>query len=165
MIDVDVLVLDERWAALGDPEALARRSIEAAFSVLSDGPTGDIEISVALTDDAAIQALNRDWRGKDHPTNVLSFPASETRTPGPRPLGDLALAYETVARESLEENKSVADHAVHLLVHGTLHLLGYDHESDSDAAVMEALEVEALARIGLADPYRGVAACSRAAFR
>jgi probable rRNA maturation factor len=158
VIDVDVLVLDDRWAAVGDPEALARRSVEAAFSVLTDAPTGDVEISVAFADDAAVQTLNRDWRGKDQPTNVLSFPAPPTRAPGPRPLGDIALAYETVARESLDEMKSLADHAAHLLVHGTLHLLGHDHETDSDAAAMEALEVEALARIGLADPYHGVAA-------
>jgi probable rRNA maturation factor len=158
VIDVDVLVLDERWVDVGDPEALARRGIEAALSVLADAPSEDIEISVAFSDDAAVRALNHDWRGKDHPTNVLSFPAPAMRAPGPRPLGDIALAYETVARESLEEEKPLADHAVHLLVHGTLHLLGYDHELDSEAAMMEALEVEALARIGVANPYRGVAA-------
>ena len=158
MIDVDVLVLDERWAEIGDAEAVARLSVEAALSVVAEVPSGDVEVSVALADDATVQALNRDWRGKDYPTNVLSFPAPPTRTPGPRVLGDIALAYETVARESRDENKPFTDHAVHLLVHGTLHLLGYDHESDSDAAVMEALEVEALARVGVADPYRGVAA-------
>ena len=158
MIDVDVLVLDERWAEIGDCGSLARRSVEAAFSALAEVPSGDVEVSVALADDVTVQALNRDWRGKDYPTNVLSFPAPPTRAPGPRLLGDIALAYETVARESRDENKPFADHAVHLLVHGTLHLLGYDHECDSDAAVMEALEIEALARIGLDDPYRGVAA-------
>jgi probable rRNA maturation factor len=158
VIDVDVLVLDERWAEIGDCESLARRSVEAAFSAVAGVPSSDVEVSVALADDVAVQALNRDWRGKDDPTNVLSFPAPSTRTPGPRVLGDIALAYETVARESRDENKLLADHAVHLLVHGTLHLLGYDHESDSDAGVMEALEVEALARVGVADPYRGVAA-------
>ena len=158
MIDVDVLVLDERWAEIGDAQAVARLSVEAALSVVAERQSGDVEVSVALADDATVQALNRDWRGKDYPTNVLSFPAPSTRTPGPRVLGDIALAYETVARESRDENKPLADHAVHLLVHGTLHLLGYDHECDSDAAVMEALEIEALARIGLADPYRGVAA-------
>ena len=158
MIDVDVLVLDERWAEIGDPQAVTRLSVEAALSVVAERQSGDVEVSVALADDATVQALNRDWRGKDYPTNVLSFPAPSTRTPGPRVLGDIALAYETVARESRDENKLFADHAVHLLVHGTLHLLGYDHESDSDAAVMEALEVEALARVGVADPYRGVAA-------
>jgi probable rRNA maturation factor len=158
VIDVDVLVLDERWAEIGDAQVVARLSVEAALSVVAERQSGDVEVSVALADDATVQALNRDWRGKDYPTNVLSFPAPSTRTPGPRVLGDIALAYETVARESRDENKLFADHAVHLLVHGTLHLLGYDHESDSDAAVMEALEVEALARVGVADPYRGVAA-------
>ena len=158
MIDLDVLVLDERWAEIGDPQAVTRLSVEAALSVVAERQSGDVEVSVALADDATVQALNRDWRGKDYPTNVLSFPAPATRTRGPRVLGDIALAYETVARESRDENKLFADHAVHLLVHGTLHLLGFDHENDSDAAVMEALEVEALARVGVADPYRGVAA-------
>ena len=158
MIDVDILVADERWSRAGDLQALARRSVETAVSVAPNAPVGDIEVGVALTDDAAVHELNRDWRGKDKPTNVLSFPAPPTTSPGPRPIGDIALAYETVARESMDEGKSLADHAAHLLVHGTLHLLGYDLESDSEAEIMEALEVEALARMGLRDPYEGVAA-------
>ena len=158
MIDVDVLVLDERWAEIGDAQAVARLSVEAALSVVAERQSGDVEVSVVLADDATVQALNRDWRGKDYPTNVLSFPAPSTSAAGPRPLGDVALAFETLVREAEEQGKSLKDHVAHLTIHGVLHLLGYDHECDSDAAVMEALEVEALARVGVADPYRGVAA-------
>jgi probable rRNA maturation factor len=158
VIEVDAVVPDERWAALGDPEAVARRGVEAALAVSREAPSGDIEISVAFTDDATVHDLNRDWRGKDKATNVLSFPAPPTKSPGPRLLGDIVLAYETVAHEAIGEGKSLADHTMHLLVHGTLHLLGYDHETDSEAAVMEALETKALAGMGIADPYEGVAA-------
>jgi probable rRNA maturation factor len=103
--------------------------------------------------------LNRTWRGKDKPTNVLSFPAPEQPgAAGPRHLGDIALAFETLARESEEESKELAHHFAHLIVHGVLHLLGYDHEVEAEAEIMEALEVKALARLGITDPYRDMAA-------
>jgi probable rRNA maturation factor len=106
-----------------------------------------------------VQDLNRRWRGLDKPTNVLSFPASAPRSSdGIRALGDLVLAWETVAREAEQEGKPVADHVTHLVVHGTLHLLGYDHEIEHEAEAMEAREVEALARLGIANPYRDIAA-------
>ena len=112
-----------------------------------------------LTDDAQIQELNRNWRGKDKPTNVLSFPAPEQPgATGPRHLGDIALAYETLVRESEEESKELAHHFAHLIVHGVLHLLGYDHEVEAEAEIMEGLEVKALATLGIADPYRDMAA-------
>jgi probable rRNA maturation factor len=114
-------------------------------------------VTVMVDDDARIRALNKLWRGFDKPTNVLSFPAPDTQ-PGPerrseRPLGDIAISYETAAREAVAEDKSFADHMAHLSVHGFLHLLGYDHESDDDAEEMEGLERDILARIGVADPY------------
>lgn len=116
------------------------------------------EVSVALTDDAELQALNKAWRGKDRPTNVLSFPAEMPDLPPDAlettPLGDIALAAETVQREAREQHKSFDDHLTHLAVHGLLHLLGYDHETTAGATEMEALEVEILARMGVADPYR-----------
>lgn len=124
------------------------------------GATGPVEIAITLSDDAEVQVLNRDWRGKDKPTNVLSFPGLEGAMAGllppdaPRPLGDLILAYETCAREAEEQGKSLADHARHLVVHGVLHLLGYDHETDAEAEEMEALETTILAGLGIADPYR-----------
>ena len=109
-----------------------------------------------MTDDAEMRALNRAWRGKDSSTNVLSFPAGYS--PGaivsePRPLGDVVLAAETVLAEAADRDIPAADHAAHLVVHGMLHLLGFDHERDEDAEAMEALETEVLSTIGIADPY------------
>jgi probable rRNA maturation factor len=110
-------------------------------------------VTVMVDDDARIRELNKLWRGFDKPTNVLSFPSPDTQ-PGPeRSLGDIAISYETAAREAEAEDKSFADHMAHLSVHGFLHLLGYDHESDDDAEEMEGLERDILARIGVSDPY------------
>lgn len=158
-IELDVIVEEGDWASLGDPDALTRRAVEAAFTVASDAPRESSEISVLLTDDRSVQGLNREWRGKDSPTNVLSFPSPEQPgQPGPRHLGDIAMAFETLVRESRDEAKIPADHFTHLVVHGTLHLLGYDHELEAEAEIMEALEVKALAALGIADPYRDKAA-------
>jgi probable rRNA maturation factor len=120
-----------------------------------------VEIAVRLTDDAEVQTLNRDFRGKDKPTNVLSFPQVQAdlldglanSDDGEILLGDIVLARETCAREAEEKGVSLAAHATHLIVHGTLHLVGYDHVDDHGAAAMEALEVKALASLGLANPY------------
>ena len=160
MIALDLAATSERWAALGDVEALARRAVEAALAVARNPPRQeDVELSLLLADDEAVRALNRAWRGKDKATNVLSFPANpHPGMPGRQPLGDVALAFGTVAREAESEGKTLADHATHLIVHGVLHLLGYDHETEAEAEIMEALEVEALARLGIADPYREMAA-------
>ena len=123
-------------------------------------------MSLVLCDDAFIRALNRTWRGKDRPTNVLSFPTGpgEPRAPdaGPTLLGDIVVSYETAAREAREEGKSLPDHLAHLVVHGMFHLLGYDHEDDSEADVMEALEGRALAALGVASPYLSDAEDTRA---
>ena len=120
-----------------------------------------VEIAVRLTDDEEVRALNRDFRGKDKPTNVLSFPQVQpdlletlaNSDDGEILLGDIVLARETFAREAAEKGISLADHATHLIVHGTLHLVGYDHMDDVAAAAMEALEVKALASLGIANPY------------
>jgi probable rRNA maturation factor len=113
------------------------------------------ELAVVLTDDAAIRALNRDWRSKDAATNVLSFPAKEARPDrrAPRLLGDIVIAYETVAREAAAEGKPFMHHLAHLAVHGFLHLVGYDHEANEDADAMEGLEIAILARLEVPDPY------------
>lgn len=155
MTEVSVSVEAGGWAGLGDPEALVRRAVEAALAVAPGAGEG-AEVAVLLTDDEAVRALNRSFRRKDTATNVLSFPAAPPPPgwAGPRPLGDVALAWETVAREAEAEGKAPADHLAHLVVHGTLHLLGRDHESDEAAEAMEALEVRALANLGVADPYR-----------
>ena len=123
----------------------------------SEAPPASV-VDVTLADDATQRALNRTWRGKDAPTNVLAFPLSDP-TPlrpagAPLLLGDVILAYETVAREAAEQHKSLADHLRHLVVHGVLHLLGHDHIEPGDAAAMEAREIAILAELGVPNPYR-----------
>lgn len=158
MIELDIMVEGGDWARLDDMEALARKAAEAALAVSEEAGQA-FEVSVMLTDDARIRELNRTFRGKDKPTNVLSFPAPEQPgVAGPRHLGDIALAYETLMREAEGESKDLAHHFAHLIVHGILHLLGYDHETEEEADIMEALEVKALATLGIADPYRDMAA-------
>ena len=117
-------------------------------------------VDVTLTDDAAQRTLNRTWRGKDEPTNVLAFPAADPSIRRPRGapllLGDVVLAYETVAREASDQRKPLADHLRHLVVHGVLHLLGYDHAEPAGAAAMEAREIAILAELGVPNPYRDI---------
>ena len=151
-LTADILVTAPCWAAEPDAEVLVQRAIEAAARQTSaDGA----EVAIVLTDDSGIRSLNRDWRGIDKPTNVLSFPAAKTPARGrePRMLGDIAIAYETTRREAESENKPFAHHLSHLAVHGFLHLVGYDHENDADAETMESLERSILAGLGVPDPY------------
>jgi probable rRNA maturation factor len=147
--------------------ALCRRAARATLAGAASAGVGRIDFNVAfavvLADDALVRELNRRFRGKDEPTNVLSFPgddvATPTGTPGTaRELGDVVLAYETIAREADEQSKPLVDHLAHLVVHGVLHLLGFDHETDREAARMEGLEIGILAGLGIADPYRAAAA-------
>ncbi len=122
-------------------------------------PQAAIEIGVSLADDAEQRRLNRDWRGVDNPTNVLAFPAWEPAAPippgAPLLLGDVVLAFETVAREAQQQGKPLADHLSHLVVHGVLHLFGHDHAGEAEAVAMEALETAILASLGVPDPYHG----------
>jgi probable rRNA maturation factor len=158
VITLDIMIEAGDWSRLEDAEALAQKAAEAALAVTYEADEA-FEASVMLTDDAQIRELNRTWRAKDKPTNVLSFPAPEQPgLSGPRHLGDIALAYETLVRESEEESKELAHHFAHLIVHGVLHLLGYDHEVEAEADIMEGLEVKALATLGIANPYRDMAA-------
>jgi probable rRNA maturation factor len=145
---IDVETEAEAWtAALPDAEALVRRAAEA---VLACEHLSDRNLVVLLTDDLAVQALNAQFRGKDQPTNVLSFPAP----PNPEQhLGDVALAYATCAREAAEQDKPLAHHLQHLVAHGVFHLLGYDHMNEVEAAEMEGLERVVLAGLGIPDPY------------
>ena len=147
---LDVLVEAAPWNQHRALRPLIRRAVEAAASELS---TSAAELAILLTDDSAIRVLNRKWRGIDAPTNVLSFPA-EIPDGAPPLLGDIVLAYETVAREARRDGKPLAHHVAHLAVHGFLHLFGYDHERDSDAETMEQLERTILRRLDIADPYR-----------
>ena len=147
--NIDVIVESAQWGALPDAEVVARDAIAQALAVLAG--RADAELAVLLTDDAAIRRLNAIWRGLDKPTNVLSFSAAEA--PDSPHLGDIAIAFETTAREAREEGKPLADHLAHLAVHGFLHLVGYDHESDAEAETMEQLERDILARLNVPDPY------------
>ena len=159
MIDLDIMRGPGDWARVADLETLAMCAVEAAFAVAPEAPGSPVELSLLLSDDAGVRELNRAWRSLDTTTNVLSFPGSGAASPeGVHHLGDIALAFETVAREAEAEGKSLADHVAHLIVHGVLHLLGRDHETDDEAEAMEALETAALASLGIADPYRDMAA-------
>ncbi len=151
MIEIDIAVEDERWA---DSVALIDVAIQAACDEI--GYITQADVSVLLTNDAEIQNLNRDFRGKDAPTNVLSFPAEDMPRPDgvPVTLGDIALAWETIEREAAAARRPVAHHVKHLIIHGLLHLLGYDHETDDEAGLMESTEIKALSRLGIEDPYR-----------
>lgn len=155
--DTDVLTVATCWDAEPEAEAAIRRAIEtASASVTAD--VADAELAVMLTDDTGIRTLNHNWRNIDKPTNVLSFPALRAegaRNPDDPPpmLGDIAIAYETTRREADDEGKPFDHHLSHLAVHGFLHLIGYDHETDTEAEEMENLERRILAQLGIPDPY------------
>ena len=153
----EVLVVANCWRNAPDAAAVIQRAIAAAVECV-DTSVADAELAIMLTDDSGISTLNSHWRGIDRPTNVLSFPARQPPSPqkpdaAPRLLGDIAIAYETMRREADEEGKPFDHHLSHLAVHGFLHLIGYDHENDDDAAAMQALESEILAELGIPDPY------------
>jgi probable rRNA maturation factor len=152
--DIAVTVLDAAWLA-AVPDAAERAARAAAAALAAHGAGAEGELSVALGDDALLRRLNRDHRGQDKATNVLAFPLAEPDADPALPalLGDVVVARETVLREAAAQGKKAADHLVHLVVHGTLHVLGHDHSTDADAARMEALETAVLAGLGIADPY------------
>jgi len=152
---IEVILEDERWEAFG-LEALCGPAGREAMAV-TGRKTDGFEVALLGCDDQRIADLNRDFRGKPVPTNVLSWPAlEEAPEQGNTPeiaLGDIAIAYETCLHEAGEKGVSVEDHVTHLVIHGVLHLLGYDHISDSEAEEMEALEIKALAKLGINNPY------------
>ena len=149
---IEIVTQSPLWKEQRNVKTLLRRAITEAAAMV---PATGGELAVVLTDDAAIRLLNRDWRSKNAATNVLSFPAHKPRRAPtlPRLLGDIVIAYETTEREARAEHKSFAHHLTHLAVHGFLHLLGYDHESDTEAETMEQLERDILARLDVPDPY------------
>ena len=158
VLNIDIDIRNEDWhKELADPEGLTRLALEAAWSYL-DYDARDYEVSVLLGNDAIQQDLNKRYLGKDASTNVLSFPSGEEdQASYPHdascPLGDIIVAFETVKRESDDEGILFADHFRHLLVHGMLHLAGYDHDAPDEAELMETLEVEILAGLGIKSPY------------
>jgi probable rRNA maturation factor len=157
-LEIDI---EDPWRTTRDWSALANRAVAAALEVAPELTNPRLSASVLFTSDAEVQALNRQWREKDKPTNVLSFPMLDRdelldlpAEGPPELLGDISLACETCAREATEKGITLENHAAHLVVHGMLHLAGLDHElSPADAAAMEALEIKALALLGIADPY------------
>ena len=153
----EVLVVADCWHHEPDAEAVIQRAIAAAAETVGQD-VGEAELAVMLTDDAGIRTLNSNWRGIDKPTNVLSFPAlqptgASREDDAPRMLGDIAIAYQTMRKEADDEQKPFDHHLSHLAVHGFLHLIGYDHETDDDAEAMETLEAEILAHLGIPNPY------------
>lgn len=158
---VDIIVASHLWSRRPGARSLVRRAINAAAAAVASSG----EVAVLLTDDASIRTMNREWRHKNVPTNVLSFPspatpASRTATPL---LGDIVIAYETTEREARDERKAFAHHLAHLAIHGFLHLLGYDHVRVGQAERMEELEVAILAHLDVPDPYAGRAVVARKA--
>jgi probable rRNA maturation factor len=151
MPSIDIIVQSPLWETEPGVETMLHRAVEEAAVALSTSPA---ELAIVLTDDSAIRLLNRDWRGIDEPTNVLSFPANARSASGAaRLLGDIVIAFETSAREAVGEGKPFLHHVAHLAVHGFLHLEGHDHAVEEDADAMERLECEILARLGVSDPY------------
>ena len=161
-LDIQISVEEGDWPSEEALHALAERVLGAAATYLREVagqpfPKMPAEVSLVFTDDASIREINAEWREQDKPTNVLSFPAFPLEPggmPGPM-LGDIVIARETVEREAAELEKSFEDHLTHLMVHGFLHLFGYDHMNYSDAEIMEGLETRILAKLGLSDPYAG----------
>ena len=171
-LTIDVVVVGGRWKQARFKAIVRRAVTQAAAKTLTSGTsasrasatgtsTNGAELAIVLTDDSGIRALNRDWRGIDKATNVLSFPAKNA----PGHLGDIVLALDTVAREARAERKPFAHHLAHLAVHGFLHLVGYDHERSKDAVAMERTEREILRELAIPDPYRTAIPKSRAATR
>jgi probable rRNA maturation factor len=159
---VEVIIASPQWRKKPQAAALIRKAIRAACKSVS---TPQAELAILLTNDSAIRVLNHQWRKIDAPTNVLSFPAKKSRAKSARNgrgaakhlgnahMGDIIIAYETLAREAAAEDKKFEHHLVHLAVHGFLHLLDYDHATDRDAKKMERLEIDILAQLGVPDPY------------
>lgn len=154
MLMADITVADSGWRSLIDhPETLVQTAVQAAWAYPDLSHGQEAEVSILLTDDATVQTLNAQYRGQDKPTNVLAFPADMPVTGGPAPLGDIAIARETVLGEAEAASKPPRDHLAHLAIHGLLHLLGYDHQTDADASHMEGLEVAILKSLDIPDPY------------
>ncbi|MGI9464535.1 MAG: rRNA maturation RNase YbeY [Aestuariivirgaceae bacterium] len=155
-MDVSIAITCDLWDSQDNLEETVLSAATAAFKAAKLS-SADLEFSVVLSDDETVAELNQRWRGKNRATNVLSFPAAQTAARGenePIFAGDIILASGVVSRESIESGKPLATHLSHLIVHGVLHLMGYDHNDDPSAARMQATETDAMALLGLPDPYK-----------
>lgn len=150
---IEIAVECPAWQELGDLEIIVAQCVDLALRELGEKLLKGAEVSLLFCDDARMRELNRQFRGKDKATNVLSFPGVDPLDSA-RFLGDIALAHETIAREAEEQGKSFEHHVRHMIVHGFLHLLGYDHEAEAEALEMEAMEIRILERLGIENPYR-----------
>jgi probable rRNA maturation factor len=157
--EIDISVQDPEWKVLGDVEQIVREaaSITLTAAIMPKFAYGrQLEVSIVLANDDLVQVLNREYSNKDKPTNVLTFATLDSEEPaieGILNLGDVFMAYQTIARECQEQGKFLLDHVKHLTVHGVLHLLGYDHQTDEEATDMETLEIRILERLGVQNPY------------
>ncbi len=153
-VALEISIEADGWNRITNIEQLCSHAIEHAKNLAEPKPLSGAELSVMLTSDAEVRALNKKWRGQDKTTNILSFPAVPANKIARSPiLGDLALGYETVAAEAENENKTFEHHMMHLVIHGFLHILGYDHGNEAEATIMETLETRILAKMGISDPY------------
>ena len=149
---VDIVVNAAAWKALPGLETLAEQAVAQGLAASGATLAPDCELCISFCDDAEIRGLNARWRDQDKPTNVLSFPTPGA--PATKPLlGDIVIAFETVAREATEQHKTLADHVSHMIIHGFLHLIGYDHETAAEAEAMELVERRAMEALGITDPY------------
>jgi len=162
--NIEIIKEEDKWSEIPDIEGLCQQACQQALDNRGvNRYCSDLEVSILLTNDKKIRKLNSNFRGKDKPTNVLSFPnievhpdkIDELKHHGEEAvLGDIALSFKTIKKEAKEQQKDIKDHVAHLVVHATLHLLGYDHEKDKDAEIMEALEASILNHMGISDPYK-----------
>ncbi len=154
LVSLDLQSEDDGWLAVENIESLCERAVFQASMEAQPKPMQGAELSILLTNNTKIRVLNKQWRGIDKPTNVLSFPAVLPEKIAKSPiLGDIALAFETIELEAQTDQKSMNNHITHLVIHGFLHILGYDHETEKDAALMEALEISILEKLNIANPY------------
>jgi probable rRNA maturation factor len=160
-VHFEVAEQSEIWSEVQGLSRGLAKSVTELCQHVAPGPDGDVLVSIALASDAEVQRLNRDFRSQDKPTNVLSFPmpsgvsGDQLREDGqPLPIGDVVLAFETISSEARQAGVAVLDHVCHLIIHGILHLLGYDHQNDAEASKMEQLEIDILAGLGIDNPYR-----------
>ena len=159
--ELDISVADPEWnGSFLDVEAIAKRAVQITMKLAHLPPevrNREIEASIVLANDDLIQILNREYRKMDKPTNVLTFATLDSKDPlpadGPFPLGDIIMSYQTIDREAREQGKFFKDHYTHMLVHGCLHLLGYDHQNDDEATIMETLEIRILEKMNIQNPY------------
>ncbi len=154
LISLDIQIENSGWEAIDNIEGLCERAVFQAIKQAKLKFIKGAELSILLTGNAEVHTLNKQWRKMDKPTNVLSFPAVPPKKIAKSPvLGDIALAFETVKLEATNDQKILENHLSHLVIHGFLHILGYDHENEADAAIMEALEISILEKLDIANPY------------